>query len=169
MREFSGEWLHSWNAIPSPWDTATPRNTMILCWRGILRRSPPGTLIAFLVLGFCAPGQARAGCDSPGVVGNVEKAPMPGHGLPPRAHSDSRPPAPVPCHGPTCSRQPAPAPINPIPVSHVQVDPWALLDAGWLLAAATPGTYVCAADPTAPIHRGGDIFHPPRLASLSSR
>ena len=142
---------------------------MMRSGRRTLSRGVAGTLIAFLVLGFCAQGSARAGCEYPAVLGSGEKASSPGHGMPLKAHPDSVPHKPVPCHGPSCSRQPAPAPINPIPVTNVQVDPWALLDARWLLAAATPGTYVCPADTTAPIHRGGGIYHPPRLALVSSR
>ncbi|HEY7308864.1 MAG TPA: hypothetical protein VH643_05795 [Gemmataceae bacterium] len=125
-------------------------------------------LLALLAGSFAAPSAVHAGCDYPVAVWRGEPTSVSSsHNMP---HA-SKPVSPLPsrsdapCHGPTCSRRPAPSPVTiPSPPS-VQVDSWALLDPRSLIPVAPPGASLDPVEPAPLIRHGRDIFHPPRSSS----
>src|SRR5262249_44705221 len=75
-----------------------------------------GALSALLAGALSPPPAARAGCDYPVTVWRGDPVSansshdMPAHAAKPDNHLPSR--SDAPCHGPTCSRRPAPSPVT---------------------------------------------------------
>jgi hypothetical protein len=124
------------------------RDTRIGWWAGIL-----------LAVGVCAPS-ARATCGDYVIIGNSNTGHMAG---PASKHDSHSMPAPgQPCHGPSCSKQPAAPMQTPTTKVQSQVEPWAYLFADSQALAAGADRLLAEVETDHPIDRANSIFRPPR-------
>jgi hypothetical protein len=134
-----------------------------MTWQlGSSARFVAGAAIALLAASIFSPGRAFAECGDYVMVGG-KHAPM-------ASHNETGPvgipsPAPCPCHGPGCSRQPQAPILPPAPAPTVTPTEWACLVASVQDGSVAIGRVTDQATAIIPMGCVGSIFHPPRLSA----
>src|SRR5262249_1477873 len=128
-------------------------------WRWFRRLT--GVALALWVSGLLAPGRAAAECGDYAHLGARRETLAP-PAVPPHA----RPPESQPCSGPTCSGRPtAPVPVPGVAPTESE-DPAALFSPP-PVGGPAPRTHIRSDLRLLVPRRGGDLFRPPRVSSLS--
>jgi hypothetical protein len=130
--------------------------------RQILLKTFLRVVLPLLVFILAAPQAARAECGDYVVIpsqGTAPGGPMSLKHMP--AHSPHSP-LDAPCSGPNCSRRSLPPMPSPVSTSQHGGDDWGWMPCGahQALIFSSPSSFSVAL--LAPVHRGLDIYHPPR-------
>jgi hypothetical protein len=107
----------------------------------------PGITLVILALGLVAPTAAHGECGD-----------YVAYAKPTGDHS----PSPMKCHGPSCSRVPAPPPMPQAPPLRILVEDSLPFVGGDSDPSVRSISLLPDAEPGSPVRRASDIYHPPR-------